>query len=74
MGKGVTAEAQILFDHLYKTYRCKWRGKDIITELGITIRPPYTAESCSGKDSAALHRFKKLVESVNARISQPAQR
>mmetsp|Transcript_40360 Transcript_40360/g.65001 ORF Transcript_40360/g.65001 Transcript_40360/m.65001 type:complete len:126 (+) Transcript_40360:256-633(+) len=68
IGKGVTPEAQILFDTLDKTYRLKWRGKDMITELGIVISPPYTPESCTGRDQAALHRMKQIVDMINRRI------
>jgi len=68
MGKGVGREAQLLFDHLAKTYSLQWQGKDIVSELGILIKSPYGAESCSGNDTEALDRFKKLVTTINDKI------
>jgi len=65
---GVSEQAQILFNTLDKTYSLSWRGQDMVTELGITIKPPYTPESCTGKDAAALERIKKVVMTINRRI------
>jgi len=66
-GKGVSDQAQRLFNALDKTYSLRWDGPNIVSELGIVIKPPYTADSCTGKDAAALSRFKKIVESINQR-------
>ncbi|GBG25390.1 Protein LSM12-like [Hondaea fermentalgiana] len=68
MGTGVTEEAQLLFNALDKTYNLRWEGPNIVSELGIIIKPPYTADACDGKDAAALNRFKKIVQSINQRI------
>lgn len=49
IGKGVSSEAQRLFDELSKTYSCRWNGKRIeLQQLGVDISPPYTPADCKG--------------------------
>ncbi|KAF2402440.1 hypothetical protein EJ06DRAFT_507308 [Trichodelitschia bisporula] len=44
-GRGVSAEAQEVFDHFEKTLPTRWDGPNIIVNDSIRVEPPYTVES-----------------------------
>jgi len=68
IGRGVSAEAQQLFDAISKTYRCTWREKSIVIDmLEVCIAPPYTPESCSGPP-AAVARVQRVVKGERSKI------
>ena len=68
IGVGVSKQAQQLFDALSKTYRCAWKGKNILmVDTEIQIEPPYTAESCFGP-STAVARVKRVVHGERMKI------
>eukprot|EP01046_Picozoa_sp_COSAG06_P102668 COSAG06_NODE_48835_length_329_cov_0.891304_1_plen_66_part_01 len=55
IGKGVSEEAQDLFDALNKTLPCDWNGQTIIVGVvgqnEVIVTPSYTPESASGNDA-----------------------
>lgn len=65
IGKGVTEEAQDLFDVLHKTLPCAWDGQTIIVGVvgqnEVIVTPPYTPESASGNDPKSLQHVRKVV-------------
>lgn len=63
IGVGVSHEAQMIFDALSKTMECAWADQTIRVLQGtdVTIAPPYVSASCSGTNSAALARVRKVV-------------
>ncbi|XP_065666777.1 protein LSM12 homolog A isoform X2 [Hydra vulgaris] len=52
VGIGVTAEAQLFFDFLTKTFPCRWSGTNIIALEDICISPPYQLENFSSETSS----------------------
>lgn len=44
-GKGVTAEAQAIFDKLSAYYPCAWAGTSIVVFESFAVGPPYSRES-----------------------------
>ena len=69
IGKGVTRQAQALFDLLTGTYKCTWDGDSIcLPDLQCLIEPPYGGDQCFGKDAAALKRLRKVVTRLNEKI------
>lgn len=64
IGRGVSGEAQHIFDNLSKTLDCQWVNKTTIrvNQLGVKIAPPYRPENCRGNDKKALARVKMMVK------------
>jgi hypothetical protein len=69
-GKGVTREAQELFDAFSRTMPARWNGNSIIVADAVTISAPYKADDCRSiieGDAAALARVRKVVSISFAR-------
>lgn len=63
-GKGVTREAQDLFDAFSRTMPARWNGHNIIVADAVTIAAPYRVDDCRPiveGDTAALARVRKVV-------------
>ncbi|KAF2001447.1 hypothetical protein P154DRAFT_521827 [Amniculicola lignicola CBS 123094] len=63
-GKGVTREAQDVFDFVAKTLPARWNDAQIIAADAVIINPPYTVDSLQapkGKDHA-LNHVRKVLE------------
>lgn len=63
-GKGVTREAQDIFDAFSRTMPARWDGPNIIVADAVTIAPPYRVDECRPLvegDTAALARVRKVV-------------
>lgn len=66
-GKGVTKEAQDLFDAFSRTMPARWDGTSIVVADTVLISKPYRVEDCrslmteNGGVSAALIRVRKVV-------------
>ena len=75
IGKGVSKEAQAVFDALEKTMPCDWREQTIVLYEGaIEIGPPYSLESCrfageGGENEMMMGRVKTVLEQELARQS-----
>ncbi|CBZ53480.1 Protein LSM12 homolog, related [Neospora caninum Liverpool] len=76
IGVGVTAEAQDLFDFIWKTHPdCVWRGQDIVIQsLEVTIRPPYEPSSVSGRDARAKERITNVAMKFRQKREREAAR
>ncbi|KEP63644.1 UNVERIFIED_CONTAM: Lsm12, putative [Hammondia hammondi] len=76
IGVGVTAEAQDLFDFIWKTHPdCVWRGQDIVIQsLEVSIRPPYEPSSVSGRDTRAKERITSVVMKFRQKREREAAR
>ncbi|KAF4548950.1 Anticodon-binding domain-containing protein [Elsinoe fawcettii] len=63
-GKGVTAEAQALFNALDRMYTVRWHDTDIIVDDAVIISAPYTADTCKAPrdKQGALTQIRKVVE------------
>jgi hypothetical protein len=67
-GKGVTREAQDLFDAFSRTMPARWNGHNIIVADAVTIAAPYRVDDCRPiveGDTAALARVRKVVSKLN---------
>lgn len=65
LNSNVTVAAQRIFDSISKTYKCMWKGQDILVMGEVRIKPPYTPESCmltNAGDEMFLNRVKKVLE------------
>ena len=63
-GKGVTTQAQDLFDAFSRTMPARWNGHNIIVADAVTIAAPYRVDDCRSiveGDTAALARVRKVV-------------
>lgn len=63
-GKGVTREAQDLFDAFSRTMPAHWNGPNIVVADAVSIAPPYRVEDCRALvvgNEAALSRVRKVV-------------
>ena len=63
-GKGVTPEAQELFDRFSRTMPTRWDGTRIVVADAVTVSPPYQVDDCEplvAGDKAALARVRKVV-------------
>lgn len=63
-GKGVTREAQDIFDAFSRTMPARWEGPNIVVADAVTIAPPYRVDDCRPLvegDAAALARVRKVV-------------
>ncbi|PNS17531.1 hypothetical protein CAC42_8074 [Sphaceloma murrayae] len=63
-GKGVTPEAQALFNALDRMYAARWHGTDIIVDESVIITAPYTVDTCKApkEKQGALAHIRKVVE------------
>ncbi|KAA8644378.1 hypothetical protein EYZ11_001395 [Aspergillus tanneri] len=64
-GKGVTREAQKLFDAFSRTMPARWDRTSIVVADAVTIAPPYRVDDCRSLvagDTAALARVRKVLE------------
>ena len=67
-GKGVSREAQEIFDRISRTLPTRWEGKDIVVSDAVVIEAPYRPEDCrlqSGAAKSSLDRVKKVVSISN---------
>lgn len=63
-GKGVSREAQDLFDAFSRTMPARWDGPSIVVADAVTIAAPYRVDDCRPLvegDTAALARVRKVV-------------
>jgi len=68
IGVGVTTQAQEIFNALSKTLPCRWHGDAIMVFEDIRIANPYTMNSITGSDEAALNRVKKVLEGERRKL------
>lgn len=67
-GKGVTREAQDIFDAFSRTMPAHWHGQNIVVAETVTIAPPYRVDDCRPLvegDTAALDRVRKVVSTLS---------
>ncbi|KAE8150960.1 anticodon-binding domain-containing protein [Aspergillus avenaceus] len=70
-GKGVTREAQELFDAFSRTMPTRWDGTNIIVADAVSIAAPYRVDDCRplvAGDTAALARVRKVLEMERKKI------
>ncbi|RLL96802.1 hypothetical protein CFD26_103801 [Aspergillus turcosus] len=70
-GKGVTREAQEIFDAFSRTMPARWDGANIVVADAVTISPPYHVDDCRSivaGDTAALTRVRKVLEMERKKI------
>ncbi|KAJ5669683.1 hypothetical protein N7462_010753 [Penicillium macrosclerotiorum] len=70
-GKGVTREAQDIFDAFSRTMPAHWNGQNIVVADAVTIAPPYRVDDCRPLvegDTAALARVRKVLEMERKKI------
>ena len=63
-GKGVSKEAQEIFDRLSKTLPTRWDGTRIVVNDVVVIEAPYRSEDCragTGAPKDSLGRVRKVV-------------
>ncbi len=70
VGEGVTKEAQLLFDALFRTMPCRWQDKAIVVLEEVHVKEPYTPEAAhaDGAHSATLARVRKVLSAERARL------
>ncbi|KAJ6160981.1 hypothetical protein N7470_004377 [Penicillium chermesinum] len=70
-GKGVTREAQEIFDAFSRTMPARWDGSNIVVADAVTIASPYRVDDCRPLvegDTAALNRVRKVLEMERKKI------
>ncbi|PYH90405.1 hypothetical protein BO71DRAFT_76282 [Aspergillus ellipticus CBS 707.79] len=70
-GKGVTREAQDLFDAFSRTMPARWDGSKIIVADAVSIAAPYRPDDCRplvAGDTAALARVRMVLEMERKKI------
>ncbi|PYH78156.1 hypothetical protein BO82DRAFT_343272 [Aspergillus uvarum CBS 121591] len=70
-GKGVTREAQDIFDAFSRTMPARWDGAKIIVADAVSIAAPYRVDDCRSLvagDTAALARVRKVLEMERKKI------
>ncbi|OOF99124.1 hypothetical protein ASPCADRAFT_204785 [Aspergillus carbonarius ITEM 5010] len=70
-GKGVTREAQDLFDAFSRTMPARWDGSKIIVADAVSIAAPYRPDDCRplvAGDTAALSRVRMVLEMERKKI------
>ncbi|GLA63092.1 protein with role in RNA processing [Aspergillus tubingensis] len=70
-GKGVTKEAQDLFDAFSRTMPARWDGSKIIVADAVSIAAPYRPDDCRplvAGDTAALARVRMVLEMERKKI------
>lgn len=68
-GKGVTREAQEIFDAISRTMPARWTSSNIVVADAVTIASPYRVDDCRPLvegDTAALARVRKVVSEAPA--------
>ena len=67
----VAPKVQALFDALSKQYDMIWKGENMyLTDLEVTIAPPYQPSHCSGNvPDAALDRVRKVVRGMLEKLA-----
>ena len=63
-GKGVSREAQDIFDALARTLPARWDGESIVVLDAVVIAKPYRSEDCragKGVQPQMLQRVRKVV-------------
>lgn len=68
-GKGVSKEAQDIFDAFSKTMPTHWQGTGIVVADTVIIAPPYKAENCrsvADDDSGAVSALPRVRKVVSA--------
>lgn len=71
-GKGVTREAQDIFDAFSRTMPARWDGTSIVVADAVVIAKPYRVDDCRAliaNDSAALTRVRKVVRTLHRCVS-----
>ncbi len=67
-GKGVSREAQQIFDALGRTMPVRWDAERIVVLDAVVISPPYGAGDCragKGAGAQALPRIRKVVSQTS---------
>lgn len=73
-GVGVSKEAQIIFDAIYKTIPCRWYDNSIIVMDEVRVDPPYTAESCkSDSPGNALELVRRIITGTREKLKLEVQ-
>ncbi|ODM17458.1 hypothetical protein SI65_07133 [Aspergillus cristatus] len=70
-GKGVTQEAQDVFDAFNRTMPTRWDGSNIIVADAVSIAAPYRVDDCRplvAGDVAALNHVRKVLEMERKKI------
>ncbi|EED22053.1 conserved hypothetical protein [Talaromyces stipitatus ATCC 10500] len=70
-GKGVTREAQDIFDAFSRTMPARWDATSIVVADAVVIAKPYRVDDCRALvagDSAALTRVRKVLEMERKKI------
>ncbi|KAL2810848.1 anticodon-binding domain-containing protein [Aspergillus granulosus] len=70
-GKGVTREAQDIFDAFSRTMPTRWDGSAIVVADAVAIAAPYHVDDCRplvAGDTAALTRVRKVLEMERKKI------
>ncbi|OJJ30419.1 hypothetical protein ASPWEDRAFT_45997 [Aspergillus wentii DTO 134E9] len=70
-GKGVTRDAQDIFDAFSRTMPARWDGSNVVVADAVTIAPPYRVDDCRplvAGDTAALARIRKVLEMERKKI------
>ncbi|BDD56342.1 hypothetical protein MPDQ_002007 [Monascus purpureus] len=70
-GKGVTHEAQELFDRFSRTMPTRWDGTSIIVADAVVVPAPYRVDDCRplvAGDKAALARVRKVLQVERQKI------
>ncbi|CAH0476647.1 unnamed protein product [Peronospora belbahrii] len=70
IGKGVSGEAQAIFDALNKTMPCRWEGANILVMGEVMIKPPYEPQKCVSANVQVLSRVKKVLEGEMIKIKK----
>jgi len=72
IGKGVSREAQALFDALGKTLPVRWHEQSFVVMDEVIISPPYTAADVKGAKGASerVERVKKVLEGERQRLQR----
>lgn len=68
LGKGVTKEAQDIFDALSRTMPCRWHEKQIVVLDSVIISEPYGSAEVKGSDQNAVKRVKKVLEGEKRKL------
>ncbi|MCJ1473402.1 hypothetical protein MMC13_002053 [Lambiella insularis] len=74
-GKGVTRDAQEIFDRIARTMPTRWDDKDIVVNENVVIQAPYRPEDCraeSGASKESLNRVKKVLGEERKKLVEKA--